>query len=141
MNRYVLAAASALALVACAASSSSTSRGVPLLVSWDGVETAAAVELTVSAPDLPIPIVVRLAEGGAAIVHVPPGPDRTISAHAVDALGFVSHAGAVTMTIDERQAPAVRIPLRRGLGFAAFTIHVGPPDSLPSANPEVALTR
>jgi len=138
-RRVVAGATLALLSLACNTHPRGASRGVPLLISWDAPAEAAALDLTVSAPDLPGPLLVRIeANRSPVTIHVPPGPDRTFAAHIVNALRFTTHAGALTVAVSAENMPALHIPLRAAHGRRELAVRVEPLDRLPSANPDLA---
>jgi hypothetical protein len=135
----VAGAALALSSLACNTHPHGASGGVPLLISWDSPAEAAALDLTVSAPDLPGPLLVRIeANRSPVTIHVPPGADRTFAAHVVNALRFTTHAGALTVAVSAENMPALHIPLRAAHGRRELAVRVEPLDRLPSANPGLA---
>jgi TolB protein len=86
--------------------------------------TAVGLVVTVTAPDVPTPVVYNLtATNGTAsgTIKVPPGVARTITVQAVDARGDVTHEGQRTMDVRTGLNPALAIPLVAKAGQVPVT--------------------
>lgn len=105
--------------------------------------------VTVSGPDIPVPLVLNLvvssgvAEGS---IDVPAGRERVFTAQAFDPDGFITHEGSTTVTV-RPDASTVRIPLLPfGVGTTievvagAFTIAIAPGDSIVALEGTLQLT-
>jgi hypothetical protein len=148
-----------LALGACAELPTGASRGphappatgaaVRLSATVAGTAVT-ALSVTVTAADVPVPVVVNLDVAGgtaAGTVRVPPGPARTFTVRAFDARGVLTHEGARTVDV----APADNAPLALALypraggvplevTFGSYTLSVAPAETTLAVGDTAVLT-
>ncbi len=114
-----------------------------------GDEPIDRLAVTVTADDIPVPLVFNLdiADGVAlGTLRLPPGSARTILVEAFDVAGTVTHDGSVTIDVQRGQNPPVRIALLPRAGdtpievtLAEVTLSVSPTAVTVPAGGTVAL--
>jgi hypothetical protein len=112
------------ALLAALACSNPISETPTLRVSSLGEVQPAGLEVTVTAADLPHPLVFH--SGAVNSVYVPPGRARTFNARALDESGRTTHAGAALLDVGREEETVTLVVLRPRIGTEPIALRIGP---------------